>query len=155
MPLPLIPVAIALVACGGTGIGFGVNGANAMVRAKNTVDQAQAQLSDMTDWYEAEEVAIGRDAQKYGRLQYRIQRETLGAWLEWLEANQRKVRKLERTFVDGVRVEIPDIPALRRHLVEAAGFLEGGLSAAMAAIAAQQAALFGVRSLATRPNSPM
>lgn len=148
MPLPLIPVVIALVACGGTGIGFGVNGGNAMMRAKNTADEAQEKLRLKTDWYKAEEEAIGREAQEYGRLQCGVQAETLGAWLEWLEANRRKIRKLERTYVDGVRVEVPDIPDLRLRVVEASGLIEGGLSAAMAAIAAQQAALFGVRSLA-------
>lgn len=147
MPLPLIPVAIALVACGGTGIGFGVNGGNAMMRAKNTADEAQEKLRAKIDWYTAEEEAIGRDAQKFGRLQCGVQAETLGAWLKWLEANRRKIRKLERTYVDGVRVEIPDIPGLKLR-VEASRIFEGGLSAAMAAIAAQQAALFGVRSLA-------
>ncbi len=77
-----------------------------------------------------------------------VQSATLGAWLTWFEENERKVRSLERTYVDGAEVVVPDIQGLRVRVVEASGLLEGTISATIAAVADQQAALFGVRSIA-------
>ncbi len=149
MPLPFIPAVIALIAAGGSGVGFGADGVVKMNMAKSKVAKAKRKHADEHAAYLDAEASIQKLAVDYGRLQLQTQTETLGAWLTWLELNERKVRTLERSYVDGVRVAVPDIKGLRFQVVEASGLLEGAVSAAVASVAAQQAALFGVRSLAT------
>ena len=148
MPLPLIPVAIGLAIAGSGGVAFGGHGVSRMVGARKKVAENQERFDAELARFLEEESRIGADAAEYGKLQLEVQATTLGAWLQWLEANERKVRRLDREYVDGVRVEVPDIPALRLRVANAADLLAGGVSAAMAAVATQQAALFGVRSLA-------
>lgn len=148
MPLPLIPVVIGLVAMSGTGVGFGIKGGSDMARAKQIANDAKAELEECAVWYQDQELSISEVVQAYGYRQCELQAGVLGAWLEWLEVNEKKVRKLRRSYVDGVRVVVPDVPSLRLRIMDARSVVEGTASAAIAAVAAQQAALFGVRSLA-------
>lgn len=148
MPLPLIPVAIALIAAGGGGALLGAGGVNNMGKARGIVERANSKLEKATTKFQREWARIQEAAADYGQFQLRVQANTLGAWLRWLEANERKVRKMDRAYVDGVRVSVPDPKALRFQVMEASSILKGGVSAALAAVAAQQAALFGVRTLA-------
>lgn len=149
MPLPLLLAIPALVAAGAGGTAIGGIGVHNMNEAKNRCDAARARHEEALAAFRVVETQTQDRARAYGQRQLRIQGSTLGAWLKWLEDNQKKVRRLDRTVVDGVEVQIPDIPTLRVQVVQGVGLLKGGASAAIGAVAAQQAALFGVRALAT------
>jgi hypothetical protein len=149
MPLPLIPVIIVLVAAGGTGVGAGADGVRRMSIARSRCREADRRRAQAVG--ELEE-AWGRAqdrARVYGTLQLQVQRDTIGAFARWLEANQRKVRRLEGQIVDGIEVQPINLPQLQVQAREAQHLLSGGVSAALAGLAARQAALAGVRVAAT------
>ncbi len=148
MPLPLIPVAIALVAASGGGAGAGTFGFVQMKDAKKIAKAAQ----------ESYEVALARHGRAtsrtseqlgaYGERQLEVQATTLADWADWLETNDKKVKRLQRGHVVDMTVAPIDLPELKR-LVQQAKLARGGAGAALSAIAAQQAALAGVQALAT------
>lgn len=78
-----------------------------------------------------------------------MQVETLGAFVKWLEANERKVRRLDRVVLDGVEVTIPSLPDMKVQVLEAENVLSSSLSAIAAGAAARSAALAGVNAFAT------
>lgn len=147
MPLPLIPVAIALIAAGGGGVTAGAIGANDMADAKKIAARAKRRHETALDRHGKHEATTGKHLASYGRRQFEVQTTTLADWISWLEVNERKIRRLDRTVVDGVRVAKLDLPAMRR-LVDQGRLLQGGVGAAVSAVVAQQAALNGVRALA-------
>ncbi len=149
MPLPLIPVALMLLTAGGVGAGAGASGVNDMNEAKKTADRARRKYEGAHDCYRKQEATTKSELESYGRTQLAAQTTTLADWVSWLQANERKVRRLERQYVDGVRVATPDLPTLGLVVCEAKSLLQGGASAAVSAVIAQQAALAGVRALAT------
>lgn len=148
MPLPLIPVIIALVAAGATGVGAGGKGVYDMAEAKDIEKKAKRRYQDQREKYEEREQDTRKVIEKYGSRQLRVQTTTLADWAEWLEANERKVRRLDHEIVDGIEITVPDLPALKVVIAEAKSLLAGATSAAVSAVAAQQAALAGVRTLA-------
>lgn len=147
MPLPLIAVAIALLAAGGGGTAAGAIGVSDMSRAKKVAGRAKDQHDSALKRHAKHETLTGDHLATYGRRQIEVQTSTLAAWVAWLETNQRKVRQRDRAVVDGVRVTKLDLPAMRK-LVNEAKLLQGGVGAAVSAVVAQQAALSGVRALA-------
>lgn len=80
MPLPFIPVVIALVAAGSTGVGFGADGVVKMNKAKSKVSKAKRKHADEHAAYLDAEASIQKLAEDYGRLQLQTQTETLGSW---------------------------------------------------------------------------
>lgn len=148
MPLPLIAVVIALVAAGTAGAGAGAKGVYDMADATGTVRKAKRRYHDHLNRYQVQEDETRCMIEKYGRRQLRVQTTTLSEWANWLEVNERKVRRLEHAVVDGVEISVPDLPALKVVIAEARGLLAGATSAAVSAVAAQQAALAGVGTLA-------
>lgn len=147
MPLPLIPVAIALIASAGAGSVAGVLGLNGMKDAKRIRDAAKkTHERTLRDRVHAEALTT-EGLESYGRRQIDVQTTTLGGWLFWLEENDRKVRRLHRPSVAGVQVPELDLPELRK-LVDEGNLLMGGVASAVSAVVAQQAALGGVRALA-------
>ena len=149
MPLPIIPVVIAIGASVLGGGAVGVSGGVKMKRASTAIADAQALHERELGKYRATEQVVQQAAGEYGERQLKAQTETLGAWVAWLEANERKVKRMQRPVVDGVEVQIPDIPALKAHVVEGLKLLSGGAGAAAGAYATYQAALFGVGTFAT------
>lgn len=148
MPLPLIPIAIALFLAGAGGVGAGAKGVYDMNQAQDIVKKSKRRYGDNLKTYQAQEAQTRVAIEKHGRRQLRAQSTTLSDWADWLEVNEHQVRRLEHSVVDGVEVSIPDLPALKVVVVEAKGLLAGATSAAVSAVAAQQAALAGVRALA-------
>lgn len=148
MPLPLIPVTIGLVGSCLVGVLAGVSGVSDMAEAKSAVADAEGRYTDAFGAYTQQESTTAKALQRYGRQQIRVQTTTLAAWGEWLESNERKVRRLRHEVIEGVELAAPDLPALRLVLCEATDLIAGGAKAAVSAVVAQQAALAGVRSLA-------
>lgn len=149
MPLPLIPVAIMLAAAGSGGIGAGADGVRRMSKAQTRQTaahrrHASASRTAKAAWQEAD-----RHVNAYGEFQLQVQRDTLGDFARWLEENERRVRRTEGAFVDGIEVEKIDLPGLQVQAFEAEPVLRGGLTAVMAGVAARQAALTAVRTAAT------
>lgn len=147
MPLPLIAVAITLIAAGGGGVTAGAVGAKDMADAKDIADSAKRRYETAFGRHGAHEATTGTHLASYGQRQLEVQTTTLADWVSWLEANERKVRRQDRTVVDGLRGTRLDLPALRK-LVDQGRLLQGSVSAAVSAVVAQQAALNGVRALA-------
>lgn len=147
MPLPLIPVAIALVVSGLGGASAGVKGAKGVSAAKSIQSKAKERNeSDVAKHKRAQDLT-NTHLSTYGIRQIEIQATTLSDWVTWLEANERKVKRLHRKVVGGVEVAEFDLPELRK-LVKEAQLLQGGVGAVASAIVAQQAALAGVTYLA-------
>lgn len=148
MPLPLIPVAIAIGASVVAGGGLAAKGGTKMVRAKRICKTAQERHGVALSGFRDVEATTQERARLYGELQIQVQAETLRAWVEWLEANEKKVRRLESETVDGVPVEVPDVPTLKSEVIEAVSVAKGGVTAAASVATAYQAALWGVGSFA-------
>lgn len=148
MPLPVAAVR-ALYAVGVAGAGLAADGIRRMKRARDSQAESKARYDDQFEQAEVDRAAAESAAAQYGTLQLTILRDTIGAFVVWLEANEQKVRAMDRTVVDGVEVSLPNIPELRREVQDAVDVLKGGVAAAAASVAARQAALAGVRALAT------
>lgn len=148
MPLPLIPVAIALFLAGGTGTAAGTIGAVDIAAAKRTVFRAKERHTDAAVRYREAERETSQHLADYGRRQLEVQATTLQSWVTWLENHKKAARLLERSTVLGVTAPTVDLPQVRK-LVEEANILEGAVGAVVSSIAARQAAIAGVRSLAT------
>lgn len=147
MPLPLIPVIIALVVSGGAGATAGAIGVGDLAEAKKIADRSKKRYEAALAKHKKHEKSTGDYLACYGRRQILVQTTTLASWVKWLESNERKVRWLDRTAVAGVQAARLDLPTLRK-LVNEAKLLQGGVGAAVSAVVAQQAALIGVRTLA-------
>jgi hypothetical protein len=148
MPLPAVAVK-ALYAAAVAGAGLAADGIRRMKHARDTQAESKARYDDQFEQVELDRAAAESAAAHYGALQLTILRDTIGAFVIWLEANEQKVRAMDRTVVDGVEVSLPNIPELRREVQDASDVLKGGVAAAAASVAARQAALAGVRALAT------
>ncbi|WP_062381182.1 hypothetical protein [Demequina pelophila] len=148
MPLPVVVAAVAIGVSAVVGGGAAIDGGIKMKSAKDTVRTAQRTHEARLTIFRAEEARVQAVAGAYGKRQLRIQKATLGGWVEWLEANEKKVRLIGRPTVDGVEVEQPDIPHLKARVVESVTLLKGGMGAAAGAVAMQQGALWGVTSFA-------
>lgn len=148
MPLPIIiaGIAIAVGTLGGGAVGIG--GGVKMKKSKQISRDAAAAQAEGLGEFRAVESRVQATAGAYGRRQLRIQATTLGAWVDWLETNEKKVKRIGRPTVDGVEVEAPDVPTLKAGVVESVSLLKGGVGAAAGAYAVQQAALWGVTSFA-------
>jgi hypothetical protein len=138
-----------LWAAAGAGVVAGVDGVDKMTTANDIQKRALRRHDDELGLLQTVEAATGEVAESYGRYQFAVQRDTLGRFARWLEANQRKVNRLDRTCVDGVEVIVPELSPLKFQVAQAENLLAGGMSATLAAFAARQAALTGVRVLAT------
>lgn len=148
MPFPVVvgAVAIAVSVLGGS-VAM-VDGGLKMKQAKAIVSKAEKYHAEALAHFQSVEHRVQSCAAAYGGLQLRVQVDTLGAWVQWLEANERKVRLVERSTVDGVDVQVPNIPELKTRVIESVRLLNGGVGAAAGAYAAYQAALWGVGSFA-------
>jgi len=148
MPLPVIAVGVVIVTGVVGGVAAGVDGGLKMMRAKKTVSASQARHEAALADFRAVEHRVQGRAADYGRLQLEVQAETLGAWVEWLEKNAKRVKLIDRSTVDGVGVGLPNIPELKAQVVQSVNLLKGGAGAAAGAYTAYQAALWGVGSFA-------
>jgi hypothetical protein len=149
MPLPLIPVAVALAAMGGTGVAAGGKGTADLCTAHRRQHDARERHERALSELKAAHQHIDRALASYGRLQLRVQRDTIGAFVTWLEENEHKVAALQGETIDGIDVEIPELPELRVEVLHATNALKGTATAAITGIAARQAAMAGVRWAAT------
>lgn len=148
MPVPAIAVK-ALYAASVAGAGFAADGIRRMKRARDTQAESKVRYDNQFEQVEVDRAPAESAAAQYGSLQLTILRDTIGAFVIWLETNEQKIRAMDRSVVDGVEVSLPNIPELRREVQDAADVLKGGIAAAAASVAARQAALAGVRALAT------
>src|SRR5262245_53883311 len=87
MPLPLIPVAIALLASGAVGVGAGAKGGSDMATAKKIAKKAQKRYDASYKRCEERQQRTAKHLEAYGRRQIEVQASTLGAWVDWLEQN--------------------------------------------------------------------
>ena len=97
MPLPLIAVAIALIAAGGGGVTAGAIGAIDMAEAKKVAGRSRERYEAALAGHAKHEKNTGDHLASYGRRQIEVQTTTLAAWVSWLEANERKIKRLDRT----------------------------------------------------------
>lgn len=148
MPLPVLVIG-GLWLAGTAGVGLGADGLARMKRADRRQKGASARHQRATSAFEESRADAQRYCERYGLHQLRVQRDTLGAWAQWLEKNSQSVRFLQGATIDGVTLELPSLPDLQFHVAEAEQLLAGGVKAAIAAMAARQAALSGVQALAT------
>ncbi len=150
MPLPFaIPILIALIGAGGAGVVAGVDGVDKLNEASKRRDEAKDRHTtaarDLAATRDRADARIG----EYGRFQLEVQRDTLGGWAQWLEENEHKVRRLDGATVDGVEIQVPNLPELQEQVVHAESLLAGTVTSVITGVAARQAALMGVRWAAT------
>lgn len=107
IPLPLIAVAIALIAASGGGVTAGAIGASDMAEAKKVAGRSRERYEAALAGHAKHEKNTGDHLASYGRRQIEVQTTTLAAWVSWLEANERKIKRLDRTVVDGLQVARP------------------------------------------------
>lgn len=149
MPLPVVLAALGIAGAVVAGGAAGANGGLKMRKAKLLQKEAaQAHEAGLAAFREVED-RTQECAAEYGILQLEVQAETFGAWVEWLELNEKKLRRVARSVVDGVEIEAPDIPRLRAQVVESIGLLAGGVTTAVTGTAAYLSALWGVGTFAT------
>lgn len=150
VPLPLlIPIAIALVGAGGAGVVAGIDGVDKMNDASNRRDAAKKRHDKANRGLTALRDRADNRIGQYGEFQLQVQRDTLGAFAEWLQDNEHKVKRLDGTVVDGVEIKVPNLPELQRQVIQAENLLAGTVTSVLTGVAARQAALMGVRWAAT------
>jgi len=148
VPFPVVIATVAVAVSVAGGGAAAVDGGLRMRKSKAIVAAAKTHHEAAIARFRGVEHGVQTRAGAYGRQQLFAQVGTLGAWVQWLEANERRVKLVERSTVDGVAVEIPNIPQLKSHVVEGLSLLKGGAGAAAGAYAAYQAALWGIGSFA-------
>jgi hypothetical protein len=149
MPLPVVWAAGTLAAAAVSGVAAGVDGLRRTSDARRRVAVARDQVVSVAGDAGSAWAGADNHVRAYGELQLHVQVDTLGAWARWLEENERKVREFEGHLVGGVTVPSFDLPKLKLQVIEAERMLSGGVSAGVAGALARQAALAGVRSLAS------
>lgn len=146
MPVPLL---IPLVAVGASGVAAGAKGLNDMQKARKSMKRSEAKHADAVRHFEKKRSATQKRLETYGAQQLRVQVETLGSFVVWLEENERNVKKIDRSIIDGVEVTIARLPAMKSQVVKAEKLLAGGLTAVATGTAARTAAMAGVQAWAS------
>ena len=95
MPLPVAAVAVAIVVGLVGGGAAAADGGVKMKKAKHIGRDAAARHAEGLAEFRVIEARVQVRAGVYGRRQLRIQSVTLGAWVDWLEAKKKKVRRFK------------------------------------------------------------
>lgn len=148
MPLPVVIAAVAVVGGVAIGAAAAIDGGLKMMKANALVSRARLSHEDGLKGFRVVEHRVQSSARSYGSQQLVGQVDTLGAWVQWLEVNEHRVKLIQRSAVDGVEAQIPNIPPLKAQVVQGISLLRGGAGAAAGAYATYQAALWGVGSFA-------
>src|SRR4051794_35231303 len=99
MPLPLLVIGGVWLA-GGAGVGLGTDGVIRMKRADRRQKEARARHDGAVAVFEERREEAQQDCERYGAYQLRVQRDTLGDWVRWLEQHRQQVRFLQGTTLD-------------------------------------------------------
>ena len=140
--VPLGVAAAGAVSVGAKGLVDGAKGRSIRKDAAERFDEAVAEC-------EAARLATERVAQEYGAFQIHVHTETVGRLADWLERNERLVKRLNFKKVDGVRIRVPNIPKYVAAVDNVTTGVTGLVSAVGAGASAQAAALWGVSAYAT------
>ena len=149
MPLPLLLVIPALIAAGGGGALAGLDGADRMLEARRRCDDAERRQQAAHERLKAKEARTDKQLRAYGAFQEGVREEVLLRFVAWLEANRRSVNLIDAELLDGL--DLPEHVLLRNQDfgADAGSLLAGGITSIVAGVAARQAALTGVRMVAT------
>ena len=88
-------------------------------------------------------------AREYGVIMMQVHQTTVGRLADWLERNERLVKRLNFKKVDGVRIRVPDIPKYVARVENIQTGFTGIAMAVGASASAPAAALWGVSAFAS------
>jgi hypothetical protein len=143
------PLVIPLAAVIAAGVGAAVKGAKDITAARSIAKDARAQHESALHDLETAQKPVHERVAGYGAQQLGTVSRTIGRFADWIERNQRAVNHLGNEHVDGLEVNVPELPTMRSEVKQAKGWLKGGIAGAGAAVAAPQAALMGVSAFAS------
>ena len=140
----------AAFGCGtAVAIGAGVKGAVDIQKGRGIRKNALNRFDDAISGCEATRVDTERAAREYGEFQIVAHKETVGHFADWLERNEHLVKRLNFKKIDGVRIEVPNVPKYVASVENVTTGMVGLVSAVGAGASAQAAALWGVSTFAS------
>jgi vacuolar-type H+-ATPase subunit H len=155
MPLfiPFVIGGVAL-ALAGTGLKKGAGGVADMRRAKDIVEGAKERHSQATRKLEKARDETNASAEAYAEFQALVVSTTLKRWVELIERMRRRGKLRGVETLAGIDISPQRIASQQTSVLQAESFLKGGVSAAMAGVAAGKGAaalvgLFGAASTGT------
>lgn len=143
------PLVIPLAAGVAAGVGAAGKGVADMIAARSMAKDAKRLHEANLNALEAAQVPLHARTVEYGEQQLAAVTDTIGRFAEWIERNQMSVNRLAHETVDGVKVDVPDLPQMKSEVKMARNWIRGGVAGGTAAAAAPFAALMGVSALGT------
>lgn len=141
----LVPLGVGAAAA----VGAGVKGSIDTAKGHRIRKGAKNRLDDAIAGCETTRVMTEQVAHEYGEFQMRTHQETVVRLADWLEKNEHLVKRLNFKKVDGVRIQIPNIPQYIAGVKNVTRGISGLASAVGAGVSAQAAALWGVSTFAS------
>lgn len=141
----LIPAGVLAVG----GIGAAGKGGLDILHGKRSRKAAEERQTDALARFEALRVQTEQVVVEYGEYQVLVQSRTIGRLADWLERNERQVRRLNFKRVSGITVRVTKVLEFKRNYDEVAQGLAGVVAALGAGAAAPAGALWGVAAFGT------
>jgi hypothetical protein len=141
----LIPLGVGIAVA----LAAGVKGAVDIVKGRGIRKVALKRFNDAISACEATRADTERVAREYGEFQILAHKRTVGHFADWLERNEHLVKRLNFKKIDGVRIEVPDVPKYVANSDNVTTGMTGLASAVGAGASAQAAALWGVSTFAS------
>lgn len=87
-----------------------------MVAARSMAKNAKRLHEANLNALEATQVPLHARIVEYGEQQLAAVTDTIGRFAEWIERNQMSVNRLAHETVDGVKVDVPDLPQMKSEV---------------------------------------
>lgn len=142
----LVPVAWAL---GAGGAAAGTKGVNDLRIASNQQLEAAAKHAAAVEAFESDSQRTRSRVAAYGDFQRLTVERTFDRFAAWFERNDKKVKQLDRSVVDGVEIQLAELKMQRFAVMSASNLLKSGAAAVVSGVVTRQAVLTGVGVLAS------
>ena len=146
--IPLILGAAAL-ATAAVGAKKGSEGIGNMNQAKEIGDRAQQRYETGVNQLKADWEAVNKSAEVYGQIQLRVKQGTITRFVAFIERIGQRASQSDMSFLAGLDITTQQIKEYKTAAVEAQEWVKGGVSAAIAGVAAGSGAVTLARSVGT------
>ncbi|NDJ22796.1 hypothetical protein GS682_14365 [Nostoc sp. B(2019)] len=150
--IPLIFGAAAL-ATGAFGAVKGAKGIGNMNQAKEIGEEAQQKYESSLQNLKAAWEITNQSAEVYGQMQFRIKQGTISRFVAFIERIGQRASQNNLDIVAGLDISTQQIQEYKTQVIKAEQWVQGGVSAAVAASAAGSSAITLARSVGKVPVS--
>ncbi|WP_394255432.1 hypothetical protein [Pseudoclavibacter helvolus] len=142
-------VLVPLGAVAVTAVGVGTKGIFDHQSGSKARKEVSMLLEEELERCELARLAADRTARAYGEYMVSMHAGNVGRFADWLERNEKQVKRLNFKKVDGVRIRVPNIPKYVAGVNHIRDGIGGLAAAAGASASAPAAALWGVSAFAS------